>query len=87
MTTRGNLCLSRKVGESLHIGDGDDVVIVRVFRFRSQKSVGLLINAPREVRVMREEIVDPVLVAERRLWLPAGPIPDEGIWRLDRRAA
>ena len=46
------LVLSRKPGERLHVGDGIIVTIVRI----SGSSVRIGIEAPQEVRVMREEL-------------------------------
>lgn len=46
------LVLSRKAGESIHIGNGITVEVAHI----SAKQVKLLIDAPREVSVDRSEI-------------------------------
>lgn len=51
------LCLSRKVGESIVIGDGPGRIVVRVERIEPHKT-RLSIQAPREVPIMRGEMLD-----------------------------
>lgn len=50
----GNLTLSRKVGESIDIGDG--LLKITVTEVRGDK-VRLSISAPREMKVMRSELI------------------------------
>jgi len=66
----GTLVLSRKAGESIHVGDN---IIIQVQQCNKGK-VRLAINAPKNVRIMRSEILsraeattDPVPAAS-----PAG---------------
>jgi carbon storage regulator len=49
------LILRRKVGERIHIGDDVYVVVLRVEGNR----VRLGIEAPKELRVCRQELLDP----------------------------
>lgn len=51
---RGNLILSRRVGQSLTIHAGEHTVHVRIVETQGHK-VRLAIDAPRSVRVRREE--------------------------------
>jgi len=48
------LVLSRKVGEAIQIGDNITITIVRV----SPQGVRIGIEAPRESRVSRQELLD-----------------------------
>ena len=54
MEKNGNLVLNRKAKQSVVIDGGIKVTVVRV---RSNQ-VRLSINAPRHVKVMREELLD-----------------------------
>lgn len=56
------LVLTRKLNERIMIGD--DIVITFV-ELRSDNSVRIGIDAPRGVRIQREEIVDAVADANR----------------------
>ena len=47
------LVLSRQVGEVIKIGDNIEVVVVEIVNTK----VRLGINAPREVRIMRSELL------------------------------
>lgn len=49
------LILTRRVGETVIIGDGDDLVTVTVLGVKGNQ-VRIGINAPRDVAVHREEI-------------------------------
>lgn len=49
----GNLVLTRREGEAILIGDDIRVHVVRIKRDQIQ----LMISAPREVRIVREELV------------------------------
>lgn len=55
------LALSRKKGESLFIGDDIEVVVVDV----KGDQVRLGINAPRDLVILRAELVDEVRAANR----------------------
>lgn len=50
------LVLSRKFGERIHIGDGITISIVAIHGNRVQ----LGIDAPPEVRIVRDEVARPV---------------------------
>lgn len=49
---RGNLCISREVGESIQIGDDITIDIVEVTRFGR---VRIGIRAPRGVQILRHD--------------------------------
>jgi len=51
------LVLSRKLGESIVIGEGPNAITVTVVRLRGDR-IGLGIDAPKEVKIMRTEIID-----------------------------
>lgn len=53
---RGLLVLSRKVGESLVIGEGDMAIEVRVVLIQGNK-VRLSFDAPKSERIVREELM------------------------------
>jgi len=59
------LVLSRRKGEAIRIGD--DVVITVVRIKHGDNSVGLGIEAPREVSVHRQEVYDAIHTEGRRL--------------------
>jgi len=65
------LVLSRKINQSIMIGDDVRIVIVGVDR--DQVKVG--IEAPREVPVHRSEIYDEIQRANRRAAEAAVPVP------------
>lgn len=56
------LILSRKPGEAIVIGDGIRVVVIESDR----RGVRLGIEAPPDVRIMREEIVEAIASENRR---------------------
>jgi carbon storage regulator len=56
------LCISRKAGEAIHIGDN---VIVRVLRVSPSGQVRLGIDAPRSVTVHRDEIAAEIAEQNR----------------------
>lgn len=55
------LALSRREGDSLWVGDS-----VRITVVHAQGNVRLHIEAPRDVRVMREELLDDDELERRR---------------------
>lgn len=50
----GTLVLSRKAGESIHVGDN---IIIQV-QMCSKGKVRLAINAPKDIRIMRSELLN-----------------------------
>lgn len=64
------LALTRKEGESLLIGEGIEVQVVRV----KGKSVRLAISAPREVRVLRKEVFEAIRAANLAAVFPRGTL-------------
>ena len=55
------LTLTRKVGETIRIGDDIEIVVKEIRK--NQVRIGIV--APREVKIFREEVYDNI-VAERR---------------------
>lgn len=51
----GHLCITRTEGERVFIGDDITVQVVRVH----EKKARLFICAPKDVRILREEIATP----------------------------
>ncbi|EAQ81395.1 carbon storage regulator [Blastopirellula marina] len=49
------LILSRKIGETIHVGDNVTIVINRI----SGNRVTVGIEAPNQVRILRGEVLDP----------------------------
>ena len=66
------LILSRKAGDAIIIGDGIRVVVLAVDR----RGVRLGIEAPAEVSILREEIVEQIAEENRR----ANATPDRSDW-------
>jgi len=66
------LVLTRKVDQSIQIGDSISVTLLKV----KGRSVRIGIEAPAEVRVRRSEL--PLLVAEKAEELSESSLPDSG---------
>jgi carbon storage regulator len=47
------LIITRKPGESLQIGDNITITVTKI----SRGQVGLAIDAPRDIKVLREELI------------------------------
>ena len=47
------LCLTRKVGQRIRIGDQ---IVISINRFKDANKVEVGIEAPQDVRVLREEV-------------------------------
>jgi len=74
------LVLTRRLNESILIGDGIEVKIVQVRGTGDQAVVRLGISAPREVTVFRKEVYDEVVAANRaaarsQVTVPPGLLP------------
>jgi carbon storage regulator CsrA len=52
------LVLGRRFGEGIWIGSGPDAVFIKVESHRGGNSVRLKIDAPRHIRIRREELPD-----------------------------
>ena len=57
-----SLVLARRVGESIHIGDSIIVTIVAI----SGQQAKVSITAPREVTILREELIPRPAGADKR---------------------
>lgn len=66
------LILSRRVGDAIIIGDGIRVVVLAVDR----RGVRIGIEAPKEVSIVREEIVHQIAEENRR----ANATPERSDW-------
>lgn len=53
------LILTRRVGESIVIGDGDNAVTVHVLESRGSNQLRIGIDAPRSMPVYRSELYKP----------------------------
>ncbi|MEW8976987.1 MAG: carbon storage regulator CsrA [Symbiobacterium sp.] len=69
------LVLSRRLNESILIGDDIEIKIVQVRGNGPQAVVRLGITAPRSVTVLRKEIYDEVVAANRQSAQPPAALP------------
>lgn len=74
------LVLTRRLNESILIGDGIEIKIVQVRGSGDQAVVRLGITAPREVTVLRKEVYEEVVAANReaahgQVAIPPGMLP------------
>lgn len=53
------LVLTRKAGETVVISDGDEEIEIRILKVQG-KSISIGVNAPRNMRIYRGELVAPV---------------------------
>lgn len=53
----GNLCLTRRCGETIVLNDGNTTITVTVNRVRNGQA-SLLIKAPRSFNIAREELLE-----------------------------
>ncbi|MEI6349661.1 MAG: carbon storage regulator CsrA [Verrucomicrobiota bacterium] len=71
------LVLSRRVGETIMIGDNIEIMVTRIER----DSVRIRISAPREIPIFRSEIYDEIKRTKGEVRAPSGsaePATDEG---------
>ncbi len=59
------LVLSRKIGEAIVIGEGDDAVVVQVMEMKGDR-VRLGIIAPRTTPVHRQEVYEKIHELEKK---------------------
>lgn len=71
------LVLTRRLDESILIGDDIEIKIVQVRGTGPQAVVRLGITAPRSVTVLRKEIYDEVVAANRQSAQGAAQLPAE----------
>ena len=76
------LVLTRKLGESIRIGDD---ISVRVVEIHSD-SVRIAIEAPREIPVHREEIWNQVQAENRRAAAHSPETDPAALWRRSRES-
>lgn len=76
------LILFRKIGESIQIGDGIRIVVTSCDR----RGVRLGIEAPGDVSILREEILEAVAAENQRAttadtknWLGSLPLPSSAV--------
>lgn len=60
---RGSLTLSRRIGESIIIGEGDDAAVVTVVK-RCDGRLVLQVKAPNHVRIDRSEVRGRIVMAD-----------------------
>lgn len=71
------LVLSRRLNESIMIGDEIEVKIIQIRGTGDQAVVRIGITAPRAVAVLRKEVYDEVVEANRQAAGPPAPVPPE----------
>ena len=58
MSDSGRLVITRKTGEAVFIGDSIKITISRITLLGQATEVKLMIEAPRDIPIVREEIRD-----------------------------
>jgi len=71
------LVLTRRLHESILIGENIEIQIVQVRGSGDQAVVRLGISAPADVRVLRKEVYDEVVAANRQAVRTAPALPAE----------
>lgn len=74
------LCFQRREGQEVHFFTAEGIVVIRIEQVRSDGTIQIHIEAPRDLRVVRGEIASEVAPAKRnrpRLAAPANDEPDE----------
>ncbi|HEY8347521.1 MAG TPA: carbon storage regulator CsrA [Symbiobacteriaceae bacterium] len=69
------LVLTRRINESILIGEDIEIRILQVRGAGDQAVVRLGITAPRDVTVLRKEVYDEVVAANRAAARPPAAIP------------
>lgn len=71
------LVLTRRLNESILIGDDIEIKIVQVRGSGDQAVVRIGINAPKQVTVLRKEVYEEVVAANQQAASLPPSIPDE----------
>jgi carbon storage regulator len=71
------LVLTRRLNESILIGDNIEITIVQVKGSGDQAVVRIGINAPKQITVLRKEVYDEVVQANRQAVRGPVVLPDE----------
>jgi carbon storage regulator len=71
------LVLTRRLNESILIGDNIEIQIVQVKGSGDQAVIRIGITAPRSVTVLRKEVYDEVVIANQQAVHAEISIPDE----------
>lgn len=71
------LVLTRRLNESIIIGDDIEIKIVQVKGSGDQAVIRIGISAPRQVTVLRKEVYDDVVAANQQAAQVPVSIPDE----------
>lgn len=74
------LVLSRKIGESIFIGDDIEIVVTRI----EQDTIRIAISAPREVPIFRKELYDEINKLKETFPV-ISPLPSESEWSPSRK--
>ena len=75
------LVLTRRVGETIRIGDEVSIKVLEVQRGQ----IRLAIDAPRHIAIHREEIYQQVQEENRRAALAVGGIDAADVWRRSKK--
>lgn len=70
------LVLSRRSGESIRVGDDIEIQVLLVKGTGDQAVVRLGIKAPRSVTILRDEVYQDVVEANRQSLQPEGALPE-----------
>lgn len=71
------LVLTRRLNETIVIGDDIEIRVLQVRGSGDQAVVRIGITAPRHITVLRQEVYDEVVAANRQAALSAASIPSE----------
>lgn len=81
------LVLTRRVNESILIGDDIEIQIVQVRGSGGQAVVRVGISAPKQVTVLRKEVYEEVVAANRQAATPLAALPPELLQVVEQHSA